>query len=310
MTLETSPGDVGGRLQEARQLAKLSLRQVSDSTKIPVDILQAIERSDVSRVPGGLYVRGYVRSFATVVGLDPASTVAAFVAQFPNDSVTFGYPAAQRVDVPAVAHPAVPDGPYRVARPGGFTLVRFAAVSALSVVLGVYMGMATGQGREAAVETASVAPDPTALPVAALHEPYLARDAQRVLRERLDPAVSPPAAALPTLPLHQATAATEESPVPVPEPGPALAGPLAVVVAAKSPSWVILTVDGRKSVNRLLRVGERETIEARRDLVVTAGDAGAIVMTLNGRLARSIGRPGETATARVSSANFRDYLHR
>jgi hypothetical protein len=105
-------------------------------------------------------------------------------------------------------------------------------------------------------------------------------------------------------------AATEESPAPAPEIRPAFAGPLAVVVAAKSPSWVILTVDGRKAVNRLLQVGERETIEARRDLVVTAGDAGAIVMTLNGRLARSIGRPGETATARLSSANFRDYLHR
>jgi hypothetical protein len=300
MTLETSPGDVGGRLQEARQLAKLSLRQVSDSTKIPVDILQAIERNDVSRVPGGLYVRGYVRSFATVVGLDPESTVAAFVAQFPNDSVTFGYPAAQRVDVPAVGLPVVPDIPSRAARPGRFTLLRFAAVSALSAVLGVYMGMGTGQGREAAVPTASVAPVPAAPAVAALHEPYLTRDAQRVLPERLEPAAA----------VSPSTAATEESPVPAPGPRPAFAGPLAVVVAAKSPSWVILTVDGRKAVNRLLQVGERETIEARSDLVVTAGDAGAIVMTLNGRLARSIGRPGETVTARVSRANFRDYLHR
>jgi hypothetical protein len=83
-----------------------------------------------------------------------------------------------------------------------------------------------------------------------------------------------------------------------------------VVVAANSPSWVIATVDGRKTINRLLQVGERETLEARRDLVLTAGDAGAIVMTLNGRLARSIGRPGQTVTTYVSRANFRDHLSR
>jgi hypothetical protein len=160
--------------------------------------------------------------------------------------------------------------------------------------------MTTSQGSEAVAQTASVAAVSAAPPPADVLEPYLTRDAQRVPPERLESVAAV---------LHP-EAATEESPAPAPEIRPAFAGPLAVVVAAKSPSWVILTVDGRKAVNRLLQVGERETIEARRDLVVTAGDAGAIVMTLNGRLARSIGRPGETATARLSSANFRDYLHR
>ena len=73
---------------------------------------------------------------------------------------------------------------------------------------------------------------------------------------------------------------------------------------------MIATVDGKKTVNRLFQVGEQETLEARHDLVLTAGDAGAIVMTLNGALAKSLGRPGETITARVTRTNFRDYLRR
>jgi hypothetical protein len=94
------------------------------------------------------------------------------------------------------------------------------------------------------------------------------------------------------------------------EVAPQIASPVAVELTVRNPSWIIATVDGRKIVNRLLEVGERQTFEARRDLILTAGDAGAIVMTLNGRQARPLGRSGETVTARVSSTNFRDYLRR
>ena len=43
---------------------------------------------------------------------------------------------------------------------------------------------------------------------------------------------------------------------------------------------------------------------------MTAGDAGAIVMTLNGAIAKSLGPTGETATIRINRANFRNYLRR
>jgi hypothetical protein len=39
-------------------------------------------------------------------------------------------------------------------------------------------------------------------------------------------------------------------------------------------------------------------------------DAEAIVMTLNGQVARSFGRAGQTVTARINRINFREYLRR
>jgi hypothetical protein len=303
MIQSTPPGGIGAKLQDARQRAQLSLRQVSDCTKVPVDILQKIERNSISRIPGGLYARGYVRSFATAVGLDSEATVAEFVAQFPSDSVTFGYPAAARAE--AVAPAVVPPVPGKAVqrskaiRKDAFTLVRFAAVSVLSVALGASLGMATGRRQE------PVAPSRVAgVPAAA-----------EVVPDRPLPSVPV------DMPFETAVAPDEVAPAVAEEArgndagghvfgSSALGSPLAVVVAANSPSWVIATVDGRKTINRLLQVGERETLEARRDLVLTAGDAGAIVMTLNGRLARSIGRPGQTVTTYVSRANFRDHLSR
>ncbi len=77
-----------------------------------------------------------------------------------------------------------------------------------------------------------------------------------------------------------------------------------------SPSWVIALVDGKRAVNRLMAVGEEESFEAKRELVLTAGNSGAVVMTLNGATAKSLGRAGQTVKVHVNHANFRNYLRR
>jgi cytoskeletal protein RodZ len=61
---------VGERLREARDQAHLTLRAVSEHTKIPRWILADIERDDLSRIPGGIFTRGYLTSFARAVGLN------------------------------------------------------------------------------------------------------------------------------------------------------------------------------------------------------------------------------------------------
>ncbi len=43
-------------------------------------------------LPGGIFSRAFVRSYASEVGLDPDATIQEFIAQFPNDSVIAGHP--------------------------------------------------------------------------------------------------------------------------------------------------------------------------------------------------------------------------
>jgi len=85
---------------------------------------------------------------------------------------------------------------------------------------------------------------------------------------------------------------------------------LGVVLSVKRPCWVTATIDGRKTLDRLLQAGEQQTIDVRREMVLTVGDASAIAMTLNGAAARPLGRTGEVVTAHVTLNNFRDYLLR
>jgi len=56
--------DIGAELAQARERRGLSLTELSQRTKITVEALKAIERGDMAALPGGLYTRGFLRSFA------------------------------------------------------------------------------------------------------------------------------------------------------------------------------------------------------------------------------------------------------
>src|SRR5262249_44306147 len=94
----------GTKLREARERRGVSLRKISEATKISVAVLEALERNDVSRLPGGIFSRAFVRSYAVEVGLDPEATIQEFVALFPHDSVTAGHPTTAALEATSGDH--------------------------------------------------------------------------------------------------------------------------------------------------------------------------------------------------------------
>src|SRR6476659_9397025 len=74
--------DFGGKLRQARERRGISLRQIAASTKISAAALEALERNDISKLPGGIFSRAFVRSYALEVGLDPDDTVREFLERF------------------------------------------------------------------------------------------------------------------------------------------------------------------------------------------------------------------------------------
>lgn len=84
--LETST-DVGARLRAAREAKQISLREIANTTKISVSALEALEENDINQLPGGIFTRAFVRSYAAEVGLDPEDTMRDFVAQAPEAGI-------------------------------------------------------------------------------------------------------------------------------------------------------------------------------------------------------------------------------
>src|SRR5262245_51603142 len=91
-------GDFGSRLREARERKGVSLREIANATKISVRALEALEKNDISHLPGGIFSRSFVRAYAAEAGLDPDETVDDFVRQFPHDSVVAGHAPSVRID--------------------------------------------------------------------------------------------------------------------------------------------------------------------------------------------------------------------
>ena len=79
----------GKRLRRAREQSGLTLRQIADITKQSVANLSALENDRVAQLPGGIYRRAIVRSYAGEVGLDAEATLRTFLVQYPDDIPTW-----------------------------------------------------------------------------------------------------------------------------------------------------------------------------------------------------------------------------
>src|SRR5688572_7640277 len=77
--------DFGGKLRQAREGRGISLRQIAATTRISVAALEALERNDISKLPGGIFSRSFVRAYAAEVGLDPEETVNEFLERFQGE---------------------------------------------------------------------------------------------------------------------------------------------------------------------------------------------------------------------------------
>jgi len=272
----------------------MSLRQIANTTKIAVSVLEALERNDISKLPGGIFGRAFVRSYASEVGLDPEATIQDFIAQFPNDSVTAGHPTSGKVeDNVAVESERRTAGTFLwlllVAVPIAGGLLYFSSLDRPAIVAPAAMTAAPSTLPESQLSPPAIAPEraPAASPAVAVD------------------ALAVPAAAPAALPTVSAPA------TPLPADARAAAAPtdqLIVALTAQRPCWVSATVDGQTAIERLLKAGDRQTLTVRREMVLTAGDASAIALLFNGADARSLGKSGEVVTARFTLANYKDYL--
>ncbi|RKZ05366.1 hypothetical protein DRQ05_06550, partial [bacterium] len=61
---------VGEIFLEARKKAGLSLEDVSEETKIPRAMLEHIETDNFDAMPAKVYARGFIKSYAQMLGLD------------------------------------------------------------------------------------------------------------------------------------------------------------------------------------------------------------------------------------------------
>ena len=76
---------------------------------------------------------------------------------------------------------------------------------------------------------------------------------------------------------------------------------LSLTVDVRRPAWIRTTVDGRADSGRLFAAGEKRTLTAREAIVMRAGDAGAVFVSVNGGQARALGLDGHVVSRRFGN---------
>src|SRR6185369_11641013 len=69
----------GEELKRERELRQISLREVSEATKINLRYLDALEQNDFRHLPGGVFNKGFVRAYSEYIGVDPEAMVNAYL---------------------------------------------------------------------------------------------------------------------------------------------------------------------------------------------------------------------------------------
>jgi cytoskeletal protein RodZ len=65
-------------LATIRRNRGISLAQIAESTKISVRSLEAIERGDFRKLPGGIYNTSYIRQYARAIDYDESIILAVY----------------------------------------------------------------------------------------------------------------------------------------------------------------------------------------------------------------------------------------
>jgi cytoskeleton protein RodZ len=307
--------DFGTFLRQAREQRGVSLQELAVTTKISARVLEALERNDPSKLPGGIFSRSFVRAYAREVGVDPDVAVANFVSAFPDESGADEMPATTS---------AVEAENFELRRRVFRVVVRLLGVAVLVAILAfIYYSrfrprfLTTGPDgpRPPAAETVSQATSlPQRPPPAPAPAPSVMPGA--ALADAAQAAATPPTGQPETGAPPGAPAGTSSAPAATPAATPsALPGaaasqqaPLVVVLTVTDPCWLSVNVDGARTPSRTAGAGERLEFAVQRSITMTAGNAAALSVTLNGRPARALGAAGQVVTTTIPASGYETFL--
>ncbi len=71
---------VGQYLRKQREAKRMSIEEISRATRVPVSSVERIEADQFDELPGEVFVRGFLKSYAQAVGLAPDDVLARYTA--------------------------------------------------------------------------------------------------------------------------------------------------------------------------------------------------------------------------------------
>jgi cytoskeleton protein RodZ len=240
---------LGEQLSAARKKLGLTAGDAAARLRIRTMFVEALEREDWATVGEPVYVRGFLRNYAKLLGLDPALVVA----QLPEEPQTVSV--AQTNDVLPASIPFNARA-YRAATPAPWypwllgALTAIAGILVLSVAIGLF---GTFNNRSATIPAPNVAQAPSTF-----------SQGEQSTSNTL-----------------QANAAAQSQ------------GGVNLRLQLTQPSWLSITVDGKRVVYETLPAGTVREFHGARQISLRAGNAGGVVANFDGKDLGTLGTAGQ-----------------
>ena len=252
------PTDPGPRLERQRELAGLTEQQVAERLNLDAAAVTALERDDYSALGAPVFVRGHLKRYAALLGLDEDQILGAYERSRAHLSQPTLVPKSRAEMMPDRGRPK---WPWLL---GGVLLVLVAAAMAAYVSEhGVRLPKWPGADAGTPVP-GSAAP----------------RQQDEAGGASGAPQSTSPVATGPAEPVAAATSAVESGVTPVAVP----AGQVALQLRFAADSWVeIYDGSGKAVLYDLGKAGTERVATGTAPLSVTIGNAPAVTMRVNGR---------------------------
>ncbi len=274
-------GSFGENLRREREMRGVTLEEISAATKISVRFLECVENEDFSKLPGGIFTRSFIRSYARYLGLDDEALLAEYQ-QLTRDH-----------DEPDISHwSALRSRPTekKPTRLGRLAL----PVAVLLLLVAGYIFWRRSQ--TATLPRAPAAPVAAASAGSAVTPATVAASTAGLSNA---PSVGS-AASSASLPVSGATASNPPPSATLPS-SPAA---LNLQIAATERSWVTVKADGRTVFQGILHPDNIETFQAAKDFDVLTGNAQGVILTLNGQTLKPLGQEGEVKSVHLTPASL------
>ncbi len=272
---------VGAELAAARAQLGWTLADIANHLRIRRPYLAAIEEGRLNELPGEAYALGFVRTYATALGLDGEA-----MAQRARAEIA---PASRRPDL---AFPA--PVPERGVPAGALVLL------GTVLAVGAYIGWYRATGEQPGAEPVRPVPERLA-ELAAPPPPPPAPPPAPALQAAL-PTPQAPLTPLPVVPPSSAAAAVVPGAMPATPPLPTptqtstptdLPEGTRIVLRARAESWIqVRDRQGQVLLNRVLRAGEVWPVPPRLALLMTTGNAGGTEILVDGAATPTLGADG------------------
>ena len=277
----------GEKLKQEREKRKITLEQISTSTKIGTRMLQALEEDKFNQLPGGIFNKGFVRAYSRFLGLDEDQTVAEYLqasgdAAPPSTEIAARENGARENEENVSRLEAISD-----ARPRQLPWGLFAA---LLLLVALALSLWSHRQRERARQSQHPTPTTAVMPLPAAQPSGEASG--KIPNENSASASSTNSRATGG---SASAAKTPQNAAVGAVPG-ATPGEFTVVIQARKESWVLIAADGKTAPSELLTAGSERSIRGRKEIIIKTGNAGGLDFRFNGKKLDTGGQIGEVKT--------------